>query len=96
MKIRKELIKFGIDKLTNFYIDFSRFVEFKGIDTITQAWYEMFNDMDYDYIQAEQDFKNSIIDIIKSNNKTPSFSDILDGMRELHQKHELEELRKNK
>ena len=50
--------------------------------------------MEYDYDLAEQDFKQSINELIRFNNKTPTFSDILDGMRELNKQHELEEINK--
>lgn len=96
MKIGTKTIKFGIDQLIIFYPEFCRHSQIVGVDNLVDSWYKMFASMDYDYLQAEQDFKQSIFEIIKFQKETPRFSDILNGMRELHQKHELDELRKNK
>ena len=91
MLVGKDVIGFGIEQLSMFYIDFDRFVEKKGIDNIVETWYNMFKSMEYDYDLAEQDFKQSINELIRFNNKTPTFSDILYGMRELNKQHQLED-----
>lgn len=91
MNINKKTIKFGISQLSDFYIDFNRFVELKGIDNLTDKWEFMFKSMEYDYEYAEQDFKSSIFTLITTSNKTPTFSDILDNMRELNRQHQLED-----
>ena len=89
MLVGKDVIGFGIEQLTMFYPDFDRFIKKKGIETVVDAWYNMFKSMEYDYDLSEQDFKQSINELIRFNNKTPTFSDILDGMRELNKQHEL-------
>ena len=94
MLVGKDVIGFGIEQLSMFYIDFDRFVEKKGIDNIVETWFNMFKSIDYNYDLAEHDFKQSINELIRFNNKTPTFSDILDGMRELNKQHELEEINK--
>lgn len=94
MLVGKDVIGFGIEQLTMFYPDFDRFIEKKGIETVVDAWYNMFKSMEYDYDLSEQDFKQSINELIRFNNKTPTFSDILDGMRELNKQHELKEINK--
>lgn len=94
MLVGKDVIGFGIEQLTMFYPDFDRFIEKKGIETVVDAWYNMFKSMEYDYDLSEQDFKQSINELIRFNNKTPTFSDILYGMRELNKQHELEEINK--
>lgn len=94
MLVGKDVIGFGIEQLSMFYIDFDRFVEKKGIDNIVETWFNMFKSIDYNYDLAEHDFKQSINELIRFNNKTPTFSDILDGMRELKKQHDLEELNK--
>lgn len=94
MLVGKDVIGFGIEQLTMFYPDFDRFIEKKGIETVVDAWYNMFKSMEYDYDLSEQDFKQSINELIRFNNKNPTFSDILDGMRELNKQHELEEINK--
>ena len=94
MLVGKDVIGFGIEQLSMFYIDFDRFVEKKGIDNIVETWFNMFKSIDYNYDLAEQDFKQSINELIRFNNKTPTFSDILDGMRQSNKQHELEEINK--
>lgn len=94
MLVGKDVIGFGIEQLTMFYPDFDRFIEKKGIETVVDAWYNMFKSMEYDYDLSEQDFKQSINELIRFNNKTPTFSDILDVMRELNKQHELKEINK--
>lgn len=92
MKVGKEAIKFAINQLMLFYPEFCKHVQYVGDDKIADGWFNMFNKIDYDYDLAEQDFKQSIFDLIRFSNKAPAFSDILDGMRELDAQHEKEEL----
>ena len=94
MLVGKDVIGFGIEQLTMFYPDFDRFIEKKGIETVVDAWYNMFKSMEYDYDLSEQDFKQSIITIDDCEIISRAFSDILDGMRELKKQHDLEELNK--
>lgn len=94
MKVGKETIKFGVNQLMLFYPEFCRHVQYVGDEKIVNGWYNMFKSMEYDYDLSEQDFKQSINELIRFNNKTPTFSDILDGMRELNKQHELEEINK--
>ena len=94
MKVGKETIKFGVNQLMLFYPEFCRHVQYVGDEKIVNGWYNMFKSMEYDYDLSEQDFKQSINELIRFNNKTPTFSDILDGMRELKKQHDLEELNK--
>lgn len=91
MLVGKDVIGFGIEQLSMFYVDFDRFIDKKGIDNVIDTWYNMFKSIDYDYDLAEQDFKQAINELIRFNNKAPSFSDILDGMRELKKQHDLQE-----
>ena len=91
MKIGKKTISFGILQLSNFYIDFDRFVEKKGLEYLAETWSKLFEGMKFDYDEAEKDFKQSIFDLIRFQRNTPTFSDILDGMRELHHQAELKE-----
>ena len=69
MLVGKDVIGFGIEQLTMFYPDFDRFIEKKGIETVVDAWYNMFKSMEYDYDLSEQDFKQSINELIRFNNK---------------------------
>ena len=94
MLVGKDVIGFGIEQLTMFYPDFDRFIEKKCIETVVDAWYSMFKKIEYDYDLAEQDFKKSVFDLISNSKITPTFSNILDGMRELKKQHDLEELNK--
>lgn len=94
MKVGKETIKFGVNQLMLFYPEFCRHVQYVGDEKIVNGWYNMFKSMEYDYDLSEQDFKQSINELIRFNNKTPTFSDILDGMRELNKQHELKEINK--
>lgn len=94
MKVGKEIIKFGVNQLMLFYPEFCRHVQYVGDDKIVSGWFNMFKSIDYDYDLAEHDFKQSINELIRFNNKAPTFSDILDGMRELKKQHDLEELNK--
>lgn len=96
MKVGIKAIKFGIDQLIIFYPEFCRHSQFIGVDNIVDSWSKMFISMDYDYEQAEQDFKQSIFELIKFHRDTPRFSDILEGMRELHKQHELKEIKQNR
>ena len=93
MLVGKDVIGFGIEQLTMFYPDFDRFIEKKGIETVVDAWYSMFKKIEYDYDLAEQDFKKSVFDLISNSKSTPTFSNILDGMRELNKQRELNELK---
>lgn len=95
MLVGKDIIGFGIEQLTMFYPDFDRFVEKKSLDNVVDTWYFMFKSIDYNYDLAEQDFKQAINELIRFSNKTPTFSDVLNAMRELNKQHELANLRKN-
>lgn len=93
MKVGKETIKFGVNQLMIFYPEFCKHVQYVGDEKIVDAWYSMFKKIEYDYDLAEQDFKKSVFDLISNSKSTPTFSNILDGMRELNKQRELNELK---
>lgn len=94
MKIGKEAINFAINQLMLFYPEFCKHAQYVGEEKIADGWNNMFKKIEFDYDLAEQDFKQSVFDLIRYSNKTPTFSDILDGMRDLEEQHEKEELEK--
>lgn len=89
MKIKKETIKLGLKELGNFYPEFNRFIEMKGLDNISESWFNVFDSIDYTYGLEEKDFLAAIFEYINTNNKSPYFSDIKNIMRELYRQHEL-------
>lgn len=93
MNIGKNKITFGIKQLTMFFPDFDRFVDKKGIENIVDSWDSMFKKIEYDYDLAEQHFKQAIYNIIYTSKTTPSFSDVLNAMRELNKEYELQRIR---
>lgn len=93
MLVGREVLGFGLEQLTMFYPDFDRFIDKKGIETIIDAWYSMFKKIEYDYDLAEQHFKQAIYNIIYTSKTTPSFSDVLNAMRELNKEYELQRIR---
>lgn len=90
MNIKKDVIKSGLEALTNFYPEFNRFIDLKGIDNVTEAWYNVFKGIQFTYELEEKDYISAIFEYINTNNKSPYFSDIKNIMKELYRQHEME------
>lgn len=95
MNITKSNISKGIKKLSTLYIQFEDTINKFGIEEVIQTWEEVFNKIDYDYKEANEDFINAIYKITIESKYPPTIAEIILKMREIYinrkQKEELQE-----
>lgn len=84
MKVGKSAIEFAINQLIIFYPEFARHSQYVDADMLVDNWYNLFNSIKYDYEYAEQDFKQAVKNLITHTRVTPSCSDVIDEMRNIH------------
>lgn len=92
--IGKDEIKIIITQLTAFYPEYEKFVTRSGIDNIVNSWEKIFQKLDWNYNEVEQDFKQAVFTLITTSKSTPAISEILNKMTELRKQRALEELKK--
>lgn len=90
MKVGKEVIKFGINQLIIFYPEFARHSQFISADKLVESWYNVFKKIDWEYEYSEQDFKEAIMNLITHTRVTPTYSDVLEEMRNIYKDREKE------
>lgn len=84
MKILKSNICKGITKLRILYRQFDEQIEKFDLETIVNEWANTFNQIDYDYEEANEDFINAIYRITTESKFPPTIASIVSEMRKLY------------
>lgn len=84
MKILKSNLLKGIMKLGILYKQFDEQIEKYGCEKIVEEWSNTFNEIEFDYKEANTDFISAISKISTESKFPPTIADIVTKMRELN------------
>ena len=86
MKISKKSILQGFMIFKSVYSEFEKRMqdEKKGKETI-QAWREVFEEIDYDYKEANEDFIKAVKRMVVKNKYVPTIAEIVEEMKVIYE-----------
>lgn len=86
MKINKKSILQGFMIFKSVYSEFEKRMqdEKKGKETI-QAWREVFEEIDYDYKEANEDFIKAVKRMVVKNKYVPTIAEIVEEMKVIYE-----------